>query len=283
MVRRPPLGAHVSIAGGLDRAVARACELDCDALQMFVKNPSQWEGKPLDERAVRDFRQAAAESGIRHLVAHSTYLINLATTDPANLRRSRRALGDELTRCNRLGIPLLVLHPGAHLGAGELAAIQRVAESLDHVLDECPHGTTRILLETTAGQGTTLGYRLEQLAAIHELAECSDRLGVCIDTCHAFAAGYQIHRPPGYRSLFRDLANLFGPHEPQCIHLNDSRGMCGSRRDRHANLGCGEIGPGLFRRLVRDRSLRQVPMILETPAGDDRSRHARDLAFLRSA
>jgi deoxyribonuclease-4 len=282
MSRRPPLGAHVSIAGGLDRAVARGLDLGCDALQVFVKNANQWQARPLGDEAVDAFRTALASSPIRALVAHSTYLINLAATDATNLRRSRSTLGDELDRCARLGIHQLVLHPGAHLGAGEQTGISRIAESLDEVFADRPDGPTRLLLETTAGQGTHLGYRLEQLAAIRESSANADRLGICLDTCHLFAAGYSIHRPAGYKKFFRELEQLFGPEEPCCIHLNDSLKDCGSRRDRHANLGAGKIGSDLFRRLVRDPRLRRVPMILETPAGDDKSGHASDLALLRS-
>ncbi len=282
MARHPLLGAHVSIAGDMVRAVARGLDLGCDVLQVFVKNAIQWQGRPLGDREVDAFRLALAESPIRQVVAHATYLINLAATDRENLRRSRQTLGEELDRCGRLGIPLLVLHPGAHLGAGEQAGIDRIADSLDRVLGARPHVATRVLLEITAGQGTQLGYRLEQLAAIRERSECTERLGICLDTCHAFAAGYPIHRPAGYRGFFEELAELFGPREPHCIHLNDSRKGCGSRRDRHANLGSGEIGTDLFRRLVRDRRLRNVPMILETPIGEDGKGHAQDLALLRS-
>ncbi len=282
MSRRPPLGAHVSIAGGLERAVSRGVDLGCDALQIFVKNASQWQARPLGDDTVDAFCTALASSPIREVVAHSTYLINLAATDPTNLRRSRETLGDELDRCARLGIPQLVVHPGAHLGAGEKAGISRIAESLDEVLAERPAGPTRILLETTAGQGTHLGHRLEELAAIRESSGNADRLGICLDTCHLFAAGYSIHRPAGYKRFFRELEELFGPEEPCCIHLNDSLKECGSRRDRHANLGAGKIGSDLFRRLLRDSRLHRVPMILETPAGDDKSGHARDLALLRS-
>lgn len=282
MRHRPPLGAHVSIAGGMERAVSRGLELDCDALQVFVKNANQWRGRPLSDDEVDAFRTALDSSSIDEVVAHSTYLINLAATDPTNLRRSRSTLGDELDRCARLGILQLVLHPGAHLGAGEQAAIDRIAESLDEVLAARPDCPTRVLLETTAGQGTHLGHRLEQLAAILESSANAFRVGLCLDTCHLFAAGYSIHRPAGYKEFFRNLEALFGSEEPCCIHLNDSLRECGSRRDRHANLGAGKIGHDLFRRLVRDPRLRRVPMILETPLGEDKRGHARDLALLRS-
>ena len=211
MARHPPLGAHVSIAGGIERAIPSGLDLGCDVVQVFVKNPSQWHGKPLGERQVGAFREALAESSILQVVAHATYLINLAATDPLNLRRSRRTLGNELDRCGRLGISLLVVHPGAHLGAGEQAGIARIAESLDKVLGARPDAETRVLLEITAGQGTSLGYRLEQLAAIRERSECAQQLGICVDTCHAFAAGYAI---PGPRVTGGSLTNLIASSDP---------------------------------------------------------------------
>lgn len=278
----PPLGAHVSIAGGISKAITRGEELGCEAIQVFVKNASQWVGKPLAEEEVGSFRDLHAASPIGPIAAHSTYLINLASSDPTNRTRSRRALRDELDRCERLGIPFLVLHPGAHLGAGEKKGLKKVATSLDHVFRAAAGGETRILLENTAGQGTVLGHRLSHLAAIQELSAHPDRLGVCLDTCHAFAAGYPLHEEEGYEAFFSRIEELFGREEPSCLHLNDSQKPFDSRRDRHANIGEGEIGSDLFARLVHDSRLRRVPMILETPLGDDEQGHARDLKLLRT-
>jgi deoxyribonuclease-4 len=261
----PPLGAHVSIAGGVSKAIARGEELGCDALQVFVKNASQWVGKPLADDEVERFRELHAASPIGPIAAHSTYLINLASSDPTNRTRSRRALRDELDRCERLGIPFLVLHPGAHLGAGEKKGLKKVATSL----------------ENTAGQGTVLGRCLSHLATIQELSAHPDRLGVCLDTCHAFAAGYPIHEEEGYEAFFDRIHELFGAREPSCLHLNDSKKPFDSRRDRHANIGQGEIGSDLFARLVHNSRLQKVPMILETPLGDDELGHKKDLELLR--
>jgi deoxyribonuclease-4 len=215
------------------------------------------------------------------LIAHATYLINLATTDPENLTKSRRALGDELDRCARLEIPYLVVHPGAHLGAGEEIGLERIADSVRDVFAARPDCATRLLLEITAGQGTVLGNRLHHLATIRDLSACPERLGLCVDTCHAFAAGYPIHLAAGYDEFFQELWELFDSDEPRCLHLNDSRHELGSRRDRHANLGEGHIGLDLFQRLVGDERLARTPMILETPIGSDEQGHRRDLDKLR--
>ncbi len=278
----PPLGAHVSIAGGVERSIERARELRCETVQIFVKNASQWAGKPLDEASVEAFRGARAGSPLGAIVAHASYLINLAARDRAILRKSRRALADELDRCERLGIDGLVVHPGAHLGAGEERGAARVAESLDRVFAGRARAGTRILLENTAGQGTVLGHRLEQLAAIRDACSRPHRLGVCLDTCHAFAAGYEVHREAGYEALFARFRELFSDADLGCIHVNDSKRGLGSRRDRHANLGRGEIGSGLFRRLVADPRLFSVPMILETPMGEESRGHRRDLKLLKT-
>ena len=277
-----PLGAHISIAGGVSRAIERGTELACDSIQVFVKNASQWQGKPLAEDEIQRFRQAHTESDIEPLVAHATYLINLAATNPDNLEKSRAALADELDRCDLLGIPSLVVHPGAHLGTGIEAGLQRVAESLQTVLEGLPEGKTRILLENTAGQGTLVGHRLDQLAVIRQLADQDSRIGICIDTCHAFAAGYPLDDRQAYGEFLAELRELFGTQEPSCLHLNDSRHELGARRDRHANLGQGKMSLAVFEWLVHEPHLQQVPMILETPMGDEAEGHRRDLEILRS-
>lgn len=277
----PLLGAHVSVAGGFVEGVRRGIGLACDALQIFVKSPSQWQGRPLAPEDAAAFRAAQAASAIGPVVAHAAYLINLAAPDPQILAKSRAALADELRRCAALGVPALVVHPGAHLGAGVEAGLAAIARSLDAVdaeLGSCP---TRILLEITAGQGTVLGSRLHHLAAIREQAGCRDRLGVCLDTCHAYAAGYAIDSPAGWEDFLAELESEVGCSLVGCVHLNDSVGELGSRKDRHANLGEGRLGVEPFRRLLAEPRLRHAPMILETPIGDDELGHARDLAVLR--
>jgi deoxyribonuclease-4 len=278
----PPLGTHVSVAGGLPRAMERAAELGCTAAQIFVKNGNQWQGREVGDEEVATFRAAHARSPVGPLVAHASYLINLCAAEPPLLARSRAALADELVRCARLGVAGLVVHPGAHRGAGEEAGIDAVAASLEAVLSALPGGSTRVLLENTAGQGTCLGHRLEHLAAIRDRVTAGDRIGICLDTCHAFAAGYPLHEPAGYEEMMAEIAERIGLENLGCLHVNDSLRPFGSRRDRHAHIGEGEIGLAAFARVLADPRLRRIPMILETETGDDMAGHRRDLATLRS-
>lgn len=276
----PPLGAHVSVAGGLATAFERAEALGCTAIQIFVKNANQWRGRELEEPDAERFRTAHAASPIGPLAAHASYLINLATADPALGEKSREALADELARCARLGVRGLVVHPGAHLGAGCDVGIERVAAALDQVVAKAPEAPVRILLENTAGQGSCLGDRLEHLARIRSLVARPDRIGVCLDTCHAFAAGYAIHEPAGSEEFWAEALERFG-EALGCLHLNDSVRPFGSRRDRHAHIGEGEIGLDAFARLLQDPRLAAVPMVLETEPGDEMEGHRRDLETLR--
>jgi deoxyribonuclease-4 len=209
-------------------------------------------------------------------------LINLASNKPENLSKSIEALGDELDRCDLLGISGLVVHPGAHLGQGVETGLEKIAESLIEILEARPKGRTKILLENTAGQGTLVGFQLAHLATIRQLTGLSNRIGICVDTCHAFAAGYPLDESTGYDDFFAELWTLFRPDSLGCIHMNDSKFGLGSNRDRHANLGKGEIPLGVFKRLVNDPELVEVPMILETPLGEDGDGHRRDLDLLRS-
>jgi deoxyribonuclease IV len=277
----PPLGAHVSVAGGLATAFPRAADLGCDTIQIFVKNANQWRARPLAAEDAAAFRAAHAASGIGTVMAHASYLINLAATDPHILEQSLAALADELERCSALGVGGLVLHPGAHLGTGDQAGCERVAAALDRTLAALPAVATRILLENTAGQGTCLAYRLEHLADIRARLTAPHRVGICIDTCHAFAAGYALHEPAGWRDFVAEMAARFPGDTLACIHVNDSLRAFGSRRDRHAHIGEGEIGLDAFARLLAEPALAGVPMILETEPGDDMAGHRRDLATLR--
>lgn len=277
----PPLGAHVSTAGGAALAFERGAALGCDALQIFVKSPNQWRAKPLAAEDVARYRAAHAASGSLPVVAHAAYLINLAAGDPTILERSRAGLADELDRCTVLGVSGLVVHPGAHLGAGEAAGLAAIAGSLDEVDRRMCEGPTRILLELTAGQGTVLGSKLEHLAEIRSRAGCAERVAYCLDTCHAFAAGWEMGTAAGVEGFLADVERVLGLDRVACIHLNDSEGERGSRRDRHANLGSGRIGLEGFRRLLAEPRLAAVPMVLETPPGERESGHARDLATLR--
>ena len=282
----PPLGAHVSVAGGLCSAFPRAAELECTAMQVFVKNASQWRGKDLANEEAESFRAAHGASAVGPLVAHASYLINLAATDPLVLERSEAALADELVRCARLGVQGLVLHPGAHMGKGEEAGIDSFVAALDRVLAavpaEMPGIATRVLLENTAGQGTCLGCRLEHLERIRSLVSAPHRVGVCLDTCHAFAAGYPIHEAAGREEFLAEVEERLGLDVLGCFHVNDSVKPFASRRDRHAHIGDGEIGVDLFAWLVTEPRLAAIPMVLETEPGDDMKGHRRDLNTLRS-
>lgn len=279
----PPLGAHVSVAGGLALAFERGREIGCDALQIFVKNASQWRAKPLAEPEIATFAAARVGAGEPPLVAHAAYLINLCAIDPAILEKSRAALADEVLRAGALGVGGVVVHPGAHLGAGEDAGLTAIAASLDEIAGRVAGApAARILIEATAGQGSVLGHRLEQLAAIRERAATGAALGYCLDTCHAFAAGYDLGSAAAVEGFLGEVDRNLGLDSIACVHLNDSVGELGSRKDRHANLGEGRIGLDGFRRLLAEPRLAHVPMILETPLGDDERGHARDLATLRS-
>jgi deoxyribonuclease-4 len=275
------LGAHVSVAGGPHTAFERGAEIGCCSLQIFVKSPSRWAGAKLTEQQVTDFREAR-QARPQPVIAHAAYLINLCGDKPELLEKSRRALADELERCGRLGLDALVVHPGAHLGQGAAAGIEGVARSLDQVLAGLPDVETLLLLENTAGQGSVVGSSFEELAAIIDRAEQSDRLGVCVDTCHAFSAGYRLDGADGYARMMEAIESSVGLQRVKALHLNDSKHPAGSRKDRHENIGDGEIGVDAFARLLADPTWQERPMVLETPLGDDDKGHARDLERLRA-
>lgn len=263
------LGSHMSIAGGFDQAVRRAHRAGCECLQVFTRNTNQWQARPIGPEEPARFRAALAECGIGATAAHASYLINLASPIPTLWRRSVDALFLELTRAEALGIPYVITHPGAHMGAGEEAGIARIAEALDEV--HCQGRRLRVgcLLENTAGQGTTLGWRPEHLAAILDSVHDPDRVGVCIDTCHLFAAGYGLASPAAYRRTMDCLAKSVGVAKIKVFHVNDSRRELGARVDRHEHIGRGQIGLAGVRRLMRDERFQQVPMYLETPKGQE--------------
>ncbi len=270
----PRFGAHLSIAGGLHRAAEAAAALGCQTLQIFTKNSNQWRAKPLQRQEIERFRAAVAQARLHGVTAHTSYLINLAAPQDALFQQSLEAFIVELERAEALGLDYLVLHPGAHTGSGEERGLARVAAALTVALQRHRGGRVRVLLENTAGQGTTLGYRFEHLAAIISDVRPSERLGVCFDTCHAYAAGYDWATPRGYRQMWEEFDRLIGLERLCVIHVNNSRQPLASRVDRHAHLDQGQIPLEAFRRLVRDRRFRDLPMILETPKTDA---HGRDM------
>ncbi|MGC9361239.1 MAG: deoxyribonuclease IV [Anaerolineae bacterium] len=277
----PRFGAHMSVAGGLDQALFRGNSIGCDTIQLFLRSPTRWEAAPIEPEDVLAFQAARRATDITPIVAHGSYLINLASAKKALWRRSLSTLIDDLGRCQRLGLDAYVLHPGAHTGSGEEAGLLRVTEAIRRAL-QAFDGDVQLLLENTAGQGTSLGYRLEHLGKIIEGAGWPERLGICIDTAHAVAAGYTLAGAEAYASFWETVDRLVGIERVGCLHLNDSLGDQGSRVDRHAHIGEGHVGVDGFRRLVNDPALQKVPMILETPKGEDMLEDIRNLALLRS-
>jgi deoxyribonuclease-4 len=261
----PRLGAHLSIAGGLPRAVDRAVVSRCEALQIFTKSAGQWRARPLPPEEIALFRQRVAETGIRPVVAHTSYLINLATAQPELRAQSIAALGEELDRAEALGLDGLVMHPGSYTSGTEADGLRLIAEALERLLDERPEANTRILLEHTAGQGTNLGHRFEHLAAIIDRLAGTPRVGVCLDTCHLLAAGYDICSAEGYAATFETFDRIVGLGRVHAFHLNDSKKPCGSRVDRHEHIGKGCLGLEPFRMLLNDGRFARHPMLLETP------------------
>ncbi|HEV3079490.1 MAG TPA: deoxyribonuclease IV [Gemmataceae bacterium] len=266
----PLFGAHMSIAGGYYRALEIAHKYDCEALQVFTKNSNQWNAKELTEADIGLFQDTLGRTRVRALLAHDSYLINLASPDKTLFRRSVEAFVVEVQRAERLGLHYLVTHPGAHVGGGEEAGLARVATALNEVHRRCPGYRVQVLLETTAGQGSCLGHRFEHLAAILEQVAEPERVGVCFDTCHVFAAGYSLAPEPAYRATMRQFDNIIGLDRLKAFHMNDSLKPLGSRVDRHAHIGRGCLGLEPFRLLINDRRFRRHPMLLETPKEDGR-------------
>jgi deoxyribonuclease IV len=278
------LGAHLGIAGGFAEAVAEAGRLRAESLQIFAKSPQMWSGPPVSSEAAERFRAAVRSSSLRATAIHHGYLLNLASPKPEMLARSRAAFRDEIGRADRLGVDALIFHPGAHLGAGSAAGLSTLRESLTAALEETDGSPTRLLLENSAGQGTTLCGSLEELAEVLARVPAARRLGVTLDTCHLFANGFDLRTDDGYGALVDRIGSTIGEAAVRAFHLNDAKAPLGSHLDRHENVGRGEIGAEGMRRIVRDRRWAEIPGYLETPL-DDRgyARYAEDLATLRAS
>ncbi|MFH1416711.1 MAG: deoxyribonuclease IV [Planctomycetota bacterium] len=268
-LQKQRFGAHLSVAGGLERAFDLAVEAGCDCLQIFVKNQRQWAAGPPTEEQVRAFRSAQRRSGVRPVIAHGSYLLNLASPARTIRHRSISALADELERCEALGVAGLVVHPGAHMGEGIDAGIGRIVTALDDVHARTAGFKTPVLLETTAGQGSSVGHEIVHLGRIIDACKAPNRLRVCLDTCHLFAAGYDLRDPNGYERTIAEIADHVGLTSVECIHMNDSKNTCGSRIDRHEHITKGKMGRQAFVNIVNDPRLAAVPKILETPKGED--------------
>lgn len=283
--RRPAhgllLGAHVPVAGGLACAPANGVAIGATAIQVFTRNQRQWAARPLAADEPPAFKAALAASGIGAVMAHASYLINLAATSADFLARSRQALAEEVLRCHELGIPYVVVHPGAHLGAGEREGLAAVARSLDDVHERTRGADVRVLLEGTAGQGSCLGHRFEHLAEILTRARAPERLGVCLDTCHLLAAGYDVATARGHEATMEAFDRLVGARLLNAVHLNDSKMPRGSRVDRHARAGEGYLGVAGLRRFVNDPRMPGIPMVVENPGPVPEWK--KELALLRGA
>lgn len=275
------LGAHMSIAGGVEKAVLAAKTVGCDVAQIFTRNTNQWAARPLGEAEIAAFRRNERDCGVRIVAAHGSYLINLGSPDPALQARSREGFRLELDRCERLGLPYLVVHPGAHCGDGEEAAIRRIAAALDTAHAATPGYAVTTLIEITAGQGSSIGHRFEHLAEIVSRVADPVRVGVCFDTCHAHAAGYELRSESGYHQTFEAFDRIVGLGRLKAFHLNDSRGPLGCRVDRHWHIGRGLMGAEPFRLLLNDPRFDGLPGILETPKGPEYAEDVRNLAVLR--
>jgi deoxyribonuclease-4 len=263
------LGAHMSIRGGVSMAIERARSIRCTAMQIFVKNNMQWFAKALTREEIHAFLSHVQRGELLSVFGHANYLINLAATNPLFHTNSIQALAEELVRADQLELPFLVLHPGAHLGAGEEAGLEKIVDSVNEVFRRIPKVRTKIALEITAGQGSCVGHRFEHLAHIIANVGEPDRLCVCLDTAHLFAAGYDIGNEPGVRKTFREFDRVIGRSRLAAIHVNDSKTGRGSRVDRHEHIGKGRIGLDAFRFIMRSPRFRKIPKVLETPKGND--------------
>lgn len=275
------LGAHMSTAGGLSKAFERAQSIGINTMQVFTKNQNRWDQKPATPEEIARWFAVQEAVGIRPVVSHAAYLLNLGTPDDALWEKSVRALIDELTRAEQLGIAGVVFHPGAHMGAGEEAGIARIIAGVDAAHAATPGYRTLTLIETTAGQGTALGYRFEQLQAMLTGVRATERIGFCFDTCHVFAAGYDIRTAETYTATMAEFDRLIGLARIKCFHFNDSKKGLGSRVDRHDHIGTGLLGLDAFANILNDPRFTDTPMILETPKSEDMHEDVENLRILR--
>lgn len=276
------LGAHVSIAGGVDKAVERAANIGCTTFQIFTKNSNQWKATPLSDKVVQNYKRLIKLTKIKPVIAHDSYLINLCAKDRLILKKSREAFIDELVRCEILEINYLNFHPGSHMGMGEEDGIKLVAESINLAHEKTKGFKVKSMIETTAGQGTSIGYRFEQIRKIIDLVEDKRRLAVCVDTCHIFAAGYDIRSETSYLKTIEEFDSIIGLKYLKAFHLNDSKKGLGERVDRHEHIGKGKIGLNGFRFIMNDNRFSNIPKVLETPKGVDMREDVINMKILKS-
>ena len=275
-------GAHESISGGAFTAIERGKLATCDTIQMFNKGNNQWKAKKLEKEEIDKFFKAIEDTGVTVSTSHTSYLINVASPDKKLAAVSLKSLKEEMERCNLLKIPNLVMHPGSHVGTGEAEGIKRISDNLNKLFDGLENNTVCLLLETTAGQGSHLGYTFEQIAQMIDGIEDKAHIGVCLDTCHIFAAGYAISDPKDYKATMKKFDEVIGLDKLKIIHMNDSMKEFGSKKDRHEHIGKGHIGIEAFRNIVNDKRLAKVPMILETHKEEDLLDDIENLKVLRS-
>ncbi len=259
------IGVHVSISGGLYLSLERGVEIGCTSIQIFTKNQMQWKAKSLSHQEIEKYQQSLANSSISIVLAHDSYLINLGSPEVDLRDKSRQAFLFEMERAEQLHIPYLIFHPGSHKGAGEEIGLKLIAESINYVHNRCPEYKLKLLLETSAGQGTNLGYTFKQLRQIIDMINEPGRVGVCLDTCHIFAAGYDIRNKSSYEESLKKFDQVIGIDKLYAIHMNDSQKELGSRIDRHEHIGNGQIGLEGFRLIMNDSTFKNIPKILETP------------------
>jgi deoxyribonuclease IV len=275
------VGSHISSAGKIHMAFARGESIGCTVMQIFTKSSRKWFSPKLKDDEIETFKQAAKKSSIKIVVSHAGYLINIASINTDTLKKSINSLIDEINRCELLQIPYLVIHPGSHVGAGEEKGLEEIAKNLDFVLDAVP-GKTMVLLENMAGQGTNIGYKFEQLNKIIDTCKNKKRLGVCFDTCHAFAAGYDISTHDTYKNTFKLFDKVIGLEKLKVIHINNSNGTLGSKTDRHAPLKEGKIPLDTFKLIINDKNFVDIPKILETPSDSEMNLWEKEIKLLKS-
>lgn len=268
-MRRLRIGAHMSVRGGLQQALYRGKAAGCQVIQLFSRNNNRWVSGPLTEQEMTAFHKARQDTSVEPVAIHDIYLINLASARAEVRRKSRQSLSEEIRRAEKLDVSFVVIHPGAHGGEGEKVGIRRIAEALNRIHEHTAGAGVKILLETMAGQGNSLGYRLEQLAEIIERTENPERLGICLDTCHAFAAGYDFQDPESYRRFMKTFDRVVGLGKLALVHMNDSKKELGSRVDRHEHLGRGYLREQAFALFLNDPRLTQIPFLIETPKGEN--------------
>lgn len=264
------IGCHVSVAGGIEKAPQRAVEFGCEVMQLFTANQRQWTPKPISAEQAKKYKENLKKSGIQTVVSHNSYLTNLGGFEEEKLEKSLNQFAEELKRCDLLKIPYLVFHPGSHLGKGVDFCLAQIAKNIDQVLENIGNTNTMLLLENTAGQGTNVGFDLEHLRRIIDLSKHSEKFGVCYDTCHGFQAGYDITTKESYEKTFQNFDKIIGLDLLKVFHFNDAKFDVGLNKDRHHNIGEGYIGLEPFQWLMQDKRFKNIPMILETPNGEEK-------------